>query len=450
MVLTATKNEGKRFVKSLFIMKIRKILYLTLWFASTILSGQNLEKSEVKEVIQQVADRIIEETSYRFINSEDGSVYTNLENVPPDWDVEVESYINDWRYENGVTYIGLREVSNLLGTDKYSNYVNKNFDWVFNNGHLDYFKKIYEAIQIGILTDTKNGESVPAERLVGRVSYHGMFRLDRLDDCGSLGAVLIDNYEEYNSKVYRDYIERAAVYTTNEEHRLLNGTFCRLWPRVNTVWADDLYMSVPFLAKYAQLTNDADILNDAVNQVIQFDNLLWNEKTGLYYHCYFDDTGENGVAHWGRSNGWMLVAQAMLLDILPEDHPKRPDLLKILKKQIKGLVSYQDEQGLWHQLLDKPDSYPETSCTAMFVYGITKAVNEGWIDTDYMQVAEFGWEGLRSMMTTLYDLKNVCVGTGINPSLTYYYNRPTSTNGPHALGALLLAGCEIYKSSKLK
>jgi unsaturated rhamnogalacturonyl hydrolase len=427
-------------------MKIKYILLLASLVASGILNAQNLDKAGIKEVIQQVADRILMETKFTFINSEDGSIYTEINNEAPNWDIEVESYINDWRYENGVTFTGLREVSRLLETDKYSKYVNRNFEWNFTNGHLDYFRKVYDEIQSGKLTESKNGEPVSAERLVGRVSFHGMFRLDRLDDCGSLGAVLIDNYRENNLDVYREYIEKAAHYILNEEHRLLNGAFCRLWPRTNCVWADDLYMGVPFLAKYADLTDNAKIFDDAVNQVIQFDNLLWSEKKGLFYHCYFDDTGDNGVAHWGRANGWMMVAQVMLLDILPNDHPKKKELLEILNKQIKWLARYQDEKGLWHQLLDKPDSYPETSCTAMFVYGISKAVNEGWIDKDYMQVAEFGWKGLRSMMTSDYDLKNVCVGTGIRPSLTYYYSRPTTINGHHALGALLLAGCELYKA----
>jgi unsaturated rhamnogalacturonyl hydrolase len=423
-----------------------KYLLTILLFTSAILRGQNIDKAEIKEIVEHVADRIIDETKFTFINSENGSSFTDLKNVSPNWDIEVESYINDWRYENGVTFTGLREVSRLLESDKYRNYVNKNFEWIFTNGHLEYFKNVYDKIQSGELSENRNGKPISADRLVGRVSYHGMFRLDRLDDCGSLGSVLIDNYKEYDLDVYRNYIEKAASYVRTEEHRLLNGAFCRQWPRIGSVWADDLYMGVPFLAKYAKLTNNTEIFDDAVNQVIQFSNMLWSPNKGLFYHAYFDDTRENGAAFWGRSNGWMIMAQVMLLDVLPENHPKRQELIQILNEQVLGLAKYQNENGLWHQLLDKPDSYPETSCTAMFVYGIAKAVNEGWVHSDYMQVAEFGWEGLRSMMTDDYDLKNVCIGTGIRPSLTYYYNRPTGTNGHHALGALLLAGCELYKS----
>lgn len=68
------------------------------------------------------------------------------------------------------------------------------------------------------------------------------------------------------------------------------------------------------------------------------------------------------------------------------------------------------------------------------------------LDKDFMQVAEYGWKGLRSMMTEDYYLKNVCRGTAVRPSLVYYYNRPTAVNGHHAMGALLLAGCELYKA----
>ena len=96
----------------------------------------------------------------------------------------------------------------------------------------------------------------------------------------------------------------------------------------------------------------------------------------------------NGVARWGRCNGWVALAQAELLNNLPANHPKRPELIKLLLRQIVGFSRYQDTSGMWHQVLDKPESYLESSVTAMFVYTVAKAVNEGWISKRFITIAQ--------------------------------------------------------------
>ena len=154
----------------------------------------------------------------------------------------------------------------------------------------------------------------------------------------------------------------------------------------------------------------------------------------------------NGVARWGRCNGWLAVAQTELLNNLPADHPKRNDLIKLLLRQIVGYSRYQDSTGMWHQLLDKPDSYLESSVTAMFVYTIAKAVNEGWINPRYITVAQFGWNALSKKVTPDGQIPDICIGTSIEEDIQYYYNRPKETNDTHGLGAFLMAGVEIIRA----
>jgi len=135
-----------------------------------------------------------------------------------------------------------------------------------------------------------------------------------------------------------------------------------------------------------------------------------------------------------------------LLRYLPVDFPKRDTIIKNLEKQIIGVSRYQNANGLWNQILDKQDSYQESSSTAMFVYSIAKAVNEHWIDSRYASIAIEGWNGLKNeMITPEGSMKNVCIGTGIQNDLCFYYKRPAKTNDPHGSGALILAGIEIAK-----
>jgi len=98
---------------------------------------------------------------------------------------------------------------------------------------------------------------------------------------------------------------------------------------------------------------------------------------------------------------------------------------------------------MWHQLLDKPDSYLESSVTAMFVYTVAHAVNQGWISPHYITIAQNGWEGLARKITADGQLQDICIGTNIAENIRYYYTRPRETNDTHGLGAFLLAGTEM-------
>ena len=188
----------------------------------------------------------------------------------------------------------------------------------------------------------------------------------------------------------------------------------------------------------------SDLLQRAAEQVLLFDSLLFDNDKHLYWHCfYYDTTHAHGTAHWGRANGWAFLAQALVLDRLPEEHPLRDRLLQLFRKRVENIIAYQDAQGMWHQLLDKPDSYPETSCTAMFVAAIAHGVNKGWLDSSFASVALQGWKAVCSQITPEGHVKNVCMGTGISRDLPFYYNRPAPLNDAHGLGAVVQAGIEI-------
>jgi rhamnogalacturonyl hydrolase YesR len=114
------------------------------------------------------------------------------------------------------------------------------------------------------------------------------------------------------------------------------------------------------------------------------------------------------------------------------------------------MARFQDQGGLWHQVMDKPDSYPETSGTAMFVYAVAKAVNEKWIPATYRSIAMEGWKKLSEKVRADGSVEDVCIGTGIADNISFYYNRPKVLNDFHVSGAILLAGTEMMKMSRQK
>lgn len=412
---------------------IKKVKLMVLLFAlcSSFANAQN--DKHIESVLRKVADRIVAQTSYQFVNTKTGQTYDNLKNVPFSLDVKVKTDYNDWHYTNGVLDIAMLELANKINDQQYQKYVQQNMDFDFNPDNLNYFKKQYNEVL---------GQENGIEK-VSKQSMYMFFRMIRLDDYGTMAASLVDLYEKDKNPLYKVYFDKAAHELMYAEPRLKDGTIARYDPHQMTIWADDLYMSVSLLARMGKLTGDHKYFDDAAHQVIQFHHYLWDATKQIYYHCYYTDDKENGVAYWGRCNGWIMMAQADLLSALPDNYPQRNKLIELFRQDVSGVARYQSNTGLWHQLLDKTDSYLETSCSAMFTYSIARGVNRGWLRPDFAQVAYYGWKGIESKITADGDVTSICPGTGIAPSIVAYYNRPERQNLAMGEGPVLRAGAEM-------
>jgi rhamnogalacturonyl hydrolase YesR len=417
-------------------MNLKKSLLLgivTLCFAP--LNAQT--KMTAKEAAIKIADRILNSTTYEFKNTKTGEVYKTVKNLPLSTDVKVVSKYNDWHYTNGVTNIALLELADKTGNKKYNEYVLKNMNFVFNDGNLDYFRKVYDkALKEG-------GWSA-----IRSINWSMIFRGKRLDDNGPMGASLIELQMRHPNKSFLNYINQTADHLNYAEPRLADGTIARIWPHENTIWADDSFMAISFLARMGTMTGDDKYFTDAANQILSYNKYLWCPEKGIYYHCYHTDNKEHGVAHWSRANGWIFMAQADLLSRMPKNHPLRDAVIKNFQQQASGVARYQGKNGLWHQLLDKEDSYEEITGTAMFVFGMARGVKQGWLLPDFIYVAEQGLKGMMKMITDNGDVTGICVGTGIMPSITYYYSRPTQSNDPMGEGPVLRALIEMIDAPK--
>jgi unsaturated rhamnogalacturonyl hydrolase len=401
------------------------IQILLIIFTIQILYAQDIESD--RKIVKQIADNIIENTSYNFVNAANGREYSSTDEIPQNASVKLKSTYEEWHYTDGVINMAMISLSHLLGDNKYFNYAAKHI--AFGMDNYKYFQSRYK------------GDIIYYNYPLGQ-----LFTMKELDDCGAMGASMIDVYQKVKRNDYYQYIEKTAEHILKIQDRLDDGTLVREGPHKMTIWADDLYMSVPFLARMGKLSGDKKYWNDAVKQVFNFTKYLWDDNEQLYYHCYYTDLKRNGVAHWGRSNGWVMMGQVQLLNQLPEDYPPRKTLIQNLERQILGIAKYQGGNGLWHQILDKNDSYYESSCSAMFIYCIARAVNQGWIDPGYGSIALRGWEGLLSNKITFNGkVKDICVGTGIEDNLVFYYNRPAQLNDKHGLGSVIDAGIEIFK-----
>jgi len=417
-------------------MKLRlNILFTLICLGIAASNAQN--KMVPGETAKLIADRIVKSTSYLFENKKTGETYKTVKDLELSPDVQAQSKYNQWHYTNGVTNIALMELGDKLKDKQYETYVLKNMNFVFNEGNMDYFKKLYDQ------AFAKGGWDA-----VRSIGWYMLFRGKRLDDNGPMGASLIELQKRYPNEAFLNYINETAKHLNTNEPRLKDGTIARIWPHENTIWADDSFMAISFLCRMGQLTGDNKYFTDAANQVLKYNKYLWCPEKQIYYHCYHTDNKEHGVAHWSRANGWLFMAQADLLSRMPKNHPLRNAVIKNFQQQASGIARYQGANGLWHQLLDKTDSYDEITGTSMFVFGMARGVKEGWLHPDFIYVAQQGLRGIMSKITPQGDVTAICVGTGIMPSLQYYYTRPTQENDPMGEGPVLRALVEMMDAPK--
>ena len=267
-----------------------------------------------------------------------------------------------------------------------------------------------------------------------------------LDDSGSICAAMIRASRAGVPMDVRPLIDNYIRYISGKQLRLADGTLARSRPQPDTLWLDDLYMSVPALAEMGKLTSERRYFDDAAKQVLQFSQRMFNANRGLYMHGWVQGMGVHPEFHWARANGWAIMATVDLLDVLPEDHPSRSRILDLLRAHIRGLAECQSGSGFWHQLLDRSDSYLETSATAIYAYCIAHAINKGWIDPSaYGPMAMLAWNAVSTKVNAQGQVEGTCVGTAMAFDPAFYYYRPTSVFAAHGYGPVILAGAEMLR-----
>ena len=380
--------------------------------------------AEIKAPLDRVLGFFVKSTPYRVIDTKSGQPITDFSTPTQTAGIDTrEGEFNDWTYSMGVTMAGMLLVADVTGDKRFEEYTRKNFDFIFD--HIDYFRA--QAKQFG-----------PQPQ-----GYRRLVDMHELDDCGAIGAALIKLYKREKDPRYKPVIDLIAEFISTKMQRMPDGTLSRPRPHPVSVWVDDLYMSVPFLAQMGDLTGDRKYFDDAAKQVIQYAQRLMNPTTGLFDHSWFAHEPTDPKFYWGRGAGWALMAISELLSVMPENHPQRARVLEIYRQGAQGAAAVQSGTGMWHQLLDKTDSYLETSASAMFTFAIARGVNRGWLQPVYAPVAQAGWRAVEQRVRPEGTLDGACVQTTAAYDAVYYYNRPTDPKAMQGFGAVLMAGAEV-------
>jgi unsaturated rhamnogalacturonyl hydrolase len=196
-------------------------------------------------------------------------------------------------------------------------------------------------------------------------------------------------------------------------------------------WIDDMYMITSVQLAAYRATGEAKYLDRAAQEMVSYLDKL-QQPNGLFYHA------PDVPFYWGRGDGWVAAGMAEMLRSLPANQPQRPRIMEGYLKMMKSLLKYQDKHGMWHELIDHPEAWPETSSTAMFTFAMITGVKNGWLDQKtYGKAARKGWLGLVTYLDSNSDLRDVCQGTGKKNDMQYYLDRARLTGDLHGQAPVL-------------
>ncbi len=336
-----------------------------------------------------------------------------------------------WAYETGVLLKGLEAVWVRTGDNRYYEYIKSVIDsYLAPDGSIRTYK----------LDD---------------------YNLDNLN----LGKQLLSLYIKTNDGKYK--AAAALLIKQLQTHpRTKEGGFWHKKIYPYQMWLDGIYMAGPFYAQYSGMFNHPAGFDDVANQIIWMESHARDSATGLLYHGWDESKTQEwadpvtGLSKnfWGRSMGWYAMAIADVLDYLPQNHPKRAQIIAIFQRLCKAVSNFQDsESGLWYQVVDqgkRQGNYLEASGSAMFVYALAKGARKGYLGREFASVARKGYEGLVTHLIKTdpdgkINLMQVCSVAGLggpthrNGTFEYYVGEPVVSNDLKGVGSFIMACIEI-------
>jgi len=335
-----------------------------------------------------------------------------------------------WNYEMGVVLTGFERLAQISGNNKYYDYTKK---------ILDHFITADGDIRTFVMEE---------------------YNLDNIPT----GRQLLHLYQRTKEEKYKTAATLLYKQMAWQPRNKIGGYWHKLkYP--TQMWLDGLYMAEPFVTEYAVMFGDTKKLDDIVNQFVWMEKYSRDAKTGLLYHGWDESklqkwaNPKTGVSpeFWSRAMGWYIMGLVDVLDYLPATYKRRAELIAILKRLSAALVKFQDtKEGVWWQVTNKANqelNYLESSGSAMFVYGLAKAVRKGYLSKAYLPAITNGYNGLiKNFVRVDVDGNvhyiNAVAGAGLggipyrDGTYEYYVKEPRRDDDLKAIGPFMQACIE--------
>jgi unsaturated rhamnogalacturonyl hydrolase len=289
------------------------------------------------------------------------------------------------------------------------------------------------------------------------------YNLDKINPGNNLTIL----YQRTGSEKYKLALDQLVNQLKDQPHNP-DGGFWHKSVYPYQMWLDGVYMSSPFMARYASAFNEPGWLDEVVRQITVIESHTRDPESGLLYHAYdhsrgmkwSDDITGCSPHFWGRAMGWYMMAMVDVLDFFPEDHAGREQIIGVLQRSAEALVQVRDpETGLWYQVLDmagSPGNYLEASASCMFVYAFAKGSKQGYLDEKYLELASASFDSILEEFIVieedgLLSIDHGCFAAGLggrdyrDGSYEYYINEKKGRNDSKSVGPFIFAAYELSR-----
>jgi len=336
-----------------------------------------------------------------------------------------------WSYHVGNFVWGLQRLSRATGDIKYADYAARWCEYTLENMPL----VEYQTRELHAVRSMNWGTAGrPMLDYATAPSIPFMTRL-------------VDEKDFPLREKYAEYAEKIMDYLVHEQFRLPDGTLARQYTALPSVWADDMFMGLPYMLYSARYTSDSELRKrlfaDAMNQIVLFNKYLFKPEAGLYMQACYPDLPQK-IPFWSRGNGWAVWATTEVLLHAPPNDKNYKAVMEIYRKHIDGLVKVQDVDGYWHNILDMPETVREASGTAIFTLALARGINNNWLDRKkFLPTLEKAWTALLSFVGDDGNMYGVKGGTNFSPDPGDYARTPFVKSDTHGVLPLLFACMEM-------
>jgi rhamnogalacturonyl hydrolase YesR len=202
--------------------------------------------------------------------------------------------------------------------------------------------------------------------------------------------------------------QKMLTYLLEDAPRAPDGTFYHT-VAAPEIWVDSLYMAPPFLAMAGEM-------EESLRQVRGIQKRLWQADQKLYAHTWDEAKGALKRAdHWGVGNGWAAAGLVRVIRALPDEMgAEKEALVAHLHDLLEGCLAHQRPDGLFHNLVDQPDTFVETNLAQMLAYTIYRGLAGGWLTAAYQERAERMRTAVHSQVDEAGYVRGVCGAPGFD------------------------------------
>jgi unsaturated rhamnogalacturonyl hydrolase len=278
---------------------------------------------------------------------------------------------------------------------------------------------------MALIAQMRLGHVSDVEKLAARYLDPSVNPLNRANSLTLAGhLVFAELAERTGNKSYTELVRKAADLGFDKSGEMLESM------PFHDQMSDSVFMATPLVVKAGKLTGERKYFDLAARH-FAFMEKLDQRPDGLYRHSPLTD------AAWGRGNAFPALGLALTLTDFPKDHPAYPRMMAEFQQLMFALARFQDEDGMWHEVIDVPGSYAETSATAMIGLAMARGIRLGWLDAAaYQSRVNLAWSGVLARVGKEGQLVDVCESTNKQNTLEDYLNR-AALLGPDPRGGAM-------------